>query len=506
MSWDTFEYNKFGVLKQIESSGPYWIITNEKGDKRWINHQKFQRTYDFLEKMKMMIDHKVVYRTSKNHGDYSSDRWFSDLYVDDGLSDNWPENGDPRVVQSLTEAKLTIKNLRNQAEREEDKKNEEMALLKAIADGSYMPDFRSMNMEDVRKLKADAARDEDARLAFGSFFPPVTPPHAGGLSEPRRIGGPPKTEEERNSPAGKALARWLGKYHAKHGLIPDYGKGATWRSVGQLAHFDAGMDYQCFYTEQGEFFSAITLKSYNEMLQAKARKLQGLPIYVLAINDTILDMTVNDGGIHGLPTFTDAWNFESLGDLGSKINKRLLSVTNLEEQVDTLGAEVRRLEEERAELTPAQREELDKNTESVNNKFKQLDGQAWGEQAFVMVGHVNRDGKHKGLRHLDKTFALRCGIEPRKRGTLLRTEVLGQYKPNTNLIKVTLPEFDDMPCVVGVGISNKPGTKGDWVVLSCRPWNERHWDYEVRGEKDYNEDITYFLDRYNEIQAILSTL
>ena len=60
-----FTYTKFGTLKEVQISKPYWHIVNEEGKKVSINYHQYARTQGFLDKLNELVGYPVVYRTTR---------------------------------------------------------------------------------------------------------------------------------------------------------------------------------------------------------------------------------------------------------------------------------------------------------------------------------------------------------------------------------------------------------------------------------------------------------
>ena len=143
-----FTYTKFGILKEVQTSPPYWHIVNEEGSKVSINYRQYARGQGFLDKLNELVGHPVVYRTTRRDesrgetGEWPSDHWFSDVFLDDGLSHNWPKEGDKETVQTIVELRLEMKRAAKRAERE-------------LKDAQEQRDFDQKQTEGMLKFESD---------------------------------------------------------------------------------------------------------------------------------------------------------------------------------------------------------------------------------------------------------------------------------------------------------------------------------------------------------------
>ena len=159
-----FTYTKFGTLKEVQISKPYWHIVNEEGKKVSINYHQYARSQRFLDKLNELVGHPVVYRTTRRDeaigqtGEWPSDHWFSDVFLDDGLSHNWPKEGDKETVQTIVELRLELKRAAKRAEREvkeaeeqrefDRKQTTEMLAFEAVIESMRYDDYMGKMSSD----------------------------------------------------------------------------------------------------------------------------------------------------------------------------------------------------------------------------------------------------------------------------------------------------------------------------------------------------------------------
>jgi len=160
---------------------------------------------------------------------------------------------------------------------------------------------------------------------------------------------------------------------------------------------------------------------------------------------------------------------------------------------------IRRYEEEREQLTPTQRAEMDDAVAAVDDNWMEFVQNP--ERTLVITGAAYNKGKPG---HVDRSFALRYGIDVTMRK---RMEVRIIERLHKNYIGVELMDYNDLYCRVALKISNHRDTNGQWVIASADAVDNNHYKHERKlapaGGKDISKPISWFLQIHREIQAKL---
>jgi len=160
---------------------------------------------------------------------------------------------------------------------------------------------------------------------------------------------------------------------------------------------------------------------------------------------------------------------------------------------------IRRYEEEREQLTPSQKAEIDDAVDAVDQNWMEFVQNP--ERTFVITGAAFNNGK---AGHVDKSFALRYGIDVTMRK---RMQVRVIERLHKNYVGVELMDYNDLYCRVALKISNHRDTNGQWVIASADATDNNHYKHERKlapaGGKDVTKPISWFLQTHKEIQKQL---
>ena len=79
---NNYSHTFFGKLTDAYETTKYVIIKNDHGDTRMMSKPRYRgMAANVLSKAKTLIGQDVNIRTSQNTGNWSDDKWFSDVYV-----------------------------------------------------------------------------------------------------------------------------------------------------------------------------------------------------------------------------------------------------------------------------------------------------------------------------------------------------------------------------------------------------------------------------------------
>ena len=280
-----FTYTKFGILKEVQVAPPYWHIVNEEGSKVSINYQQYARGQGFLDKLNELVGHPVVYRTTRRDeskgetGEWPSDHWFSDVFLDDGLSHNWPKEGDKETVQTIVELRLDMKRVAKRAERE-------------LKEAEQQRDYDRQQTEGMLKFEAEVEAmpysDFSTLLNTDEFFRQNYAEYVKWKSERFR------TDAEREQNADQKAA-W-------DKIKPVGQLGFEWRHIGRIGSWEVSSDgnLKVWGQQYGEWYHFAFPQHvfYRTLQQSKLPTLQKHSVWAL-VNDndhtkdiTYVDMTV----------------------------------------------------------------------------------------------------------------------------------------------------------------------------------------------------------------------
>ena len=159
------------------------------------------------------------------------------------------------------------------------------------------------------------------------------------------------------------------------------------------------------------------------------------------------------------------------------------------------------LREQLQELTAAEKKESEVASASLDDVWD-----SWQEdpdKTFLIVGAAYG---HKPLpTKLDKSFAIRMGINTMKRKRIAVKVVERTYKNN---VLVELPQFDDVRCQVALVMGNQEDTKNEWcikTVTNTLRGFEKLEEQLYPGWKNSRKEVGYYLDAHQDILTHLFT-
>mgnify|MGYP003316841841 CR=1 FL=1 len=186
------------------------------------------------------------------------------------------------------------------------------------------------------------------------------------------------------------------------------------------------------------------------------------------------ELVLIDHGLHvAVPrdfraAYCRLWNALAEGDEADGSEEELWEKYQVRKQIEEQQEEIRRLQEEREQLTPTEKGELDQAIRDLDNAFPDLVG---SPREFVITGNAYT----KTLGHVDKSFALRLGIDVTKKKRI-KVNVLERLR--SNYVGLELTDHKDMYCEAALKISNHRDTKGQWVIASVNPGVKDWHKYE----------------------------
>lgn len=172
------------------------------------------------------------------------------------------------------------------------------------------------------------------------------------------------------------------------------------------------------------------------------------------------------------------------------------TVEQMKAEAEGLLEEVKRLEEERSQLTPEQLSEVEKAIIGLDKEFDN-----WlkrGEMSF----YINGFSRYNTLGHVDKSFMLRYGIDVTRKK---RISFRPMQRERDNYIggNIIHTSGEETPCIIGVKISNSPDARNQWAVVTTEPMDIRQYRIEKRvlgpGGKDALKPISWFKEQHEEI-------
>ena len=176
--------------------------------------------------------------------------------------------------------------------------------------------------------------------------------------------------------------------------------------------------------------------------------------------------------------------------------KYLATEEDYKQRIEQMQQELQQLIEEREQLTPQERAEVDKAVEQLSAAWPEFMKEP--ERNFGIIGC----GYLGSLKHIDKTFALRYGIDVTSRKRIL---VKVSKRLHSNYVGGYLPEYDNMPIKAALKISSQRDTRGSWVIASVNYMDDKCFAIEKRfapqGGKDLNKPIAWFLETHQKIMT-----
>lgn len=309
-----FTYTPFGKLVEVQVIGNYYNIINEDGDSVSINHFKYRRSPEFLTKLQELVGHKVVYRSSVGNfsdGVYSDKNWFTDVFLDDGLSAGWPKDGDPDVVESLMDARLALRRARQKAEADA----AELEAIKTQLD--FEKHIEGMGYTQFRKL---LNTDINFGAAYGTYVKW-------------------KNERGRTPLERETYPQDKKDYDSQPPLIE---QGFQWRVLGTLQSFveDDNGTIKVVTSEDTIYFAFPKHVYYRQLIAGKLDMMVRQPVWAL-INDEdhtkdirFIDITIHDVDDESFLTpYHSLVQIELQTELADKLRARAERLSHLDEVV-----------------------------------------------------------------------------------------------------------------------------------------------------------------------------
>ena len=223
--------------------------------------------------------------------------------------------------------------------------------------------------------------------------------------------------------------------------------------------------------------------------------------------DQYFNDLVFDGGLLEIPE--DAGEEATKVILGERLSKRHFDYANAQKEdkylsteedykqrIEELQADLQQMVDEREQLTPKERAELDDAIKDVADAWH--DFTTHPDRTFGIIGA----GYSKKPGHIDKVFALRYGIDVTKRKRI-RVQIVKRLE--TNYVGCYLPEYDNQPIVAALKKSSHRDANNQWIIASVKYLDKSCFKIEKRyapnGGKDITKPIEWFLETHEKIMS-----
>jgi hypothetical protein len=543
MSWDNFVYFKFGKMAEPRKFVDWIYAYNEEGDYRKINRNKYPRADEIYDKMVELIGHEVILRTSKNTGNYgrpAEEIYFSDVYLDNGISAKWPESGDPKVIQTITEQSLVIDRLnksRDNLQETSSKRIDDLVRMDELnqrVENMPLDEYQELlrNDHDFANEMAWYNRMQNERLRS---------------DEQKRTYKEDKERIDRKPPLGTRGFAW-----APFGTLVDFnvieGRGAECNAfisgfvIDDIPLDDEGTIDPDDLNEHMRLHGTLEFEEpahprFLRLFRKKLPLLKGRDCYVLANDEgRFVDITIDDGTLDKLQPYTMLTEIEMFGHLQQKItshDRREAVMAKEDAQKQRALTKVAQDEHKKASMVADEWErsyqeaqgKLDsfpdefqtlmaEDIELLVKRWDYLESQTqWPVVVTGMAIAAERlegdSGKLKTVypRHVDSTLAVRCGLDMTNRQRLRLNPIEHVYDDHgnpTNRIICTINDSKDKREVTAVvGRSTQVGSIGKWMLKSvwkADPKLERtlkKLGYKPE-QRDQKRPLSYFLDLYKQ--------
>ncbi|ADE38628.1 hypothetical protein [Candidatus Puniceispirillum marinum] len=319
-----FTYTPFGKLVEVQVVGNYYNIINEDGDSVSINHVKYMRSPEFLTKLQELVGHDVVYRSSVGNfsdGVYSRKDWFTDVFLDDGLSAGWPKEGDDQAVESLMDARLALRRAKQKAEADA----AELEVMKTQL--NFEKRIEDMGYTQFRKM---LNTDKDFTDSYRRYV--LWKNERGRTPQERETYPQDKKDFE--------------------SLPPLIEQGFEWRVLGTLQSFveDDNGTIKVVTSEATIYFAFPKHIYYRKLIADKLDLMLRQPVWAL-INDEdhtkdirFIDITIHDQeDLDFLISYKSLIEIETQPELAAKLSARAERLTLLDGVVSEQAMEIQLL-------------------------------------------------------------------------------------------------------------------------------------------------------------------